>query len=298
MNNNKKTYSIIIPHYNSYGLLQRALDSIPFRNDIEVIVIDDLSSEPSFQKLSKDPNYSHINFIFSDQKITAGGARNIGLDHAQGIFVLFSDSDDYFTKEAFQLFDKYTQLNYDLVQFKVTSFLEGTNQVGNRNEYLKKIYRQKGLAKYLSISPPYGKLIKRNFIEEYKIRFNEVTAGNDVYFSSKVALFSKQRRFIDKTVYSVSQNNTSITATKSDQNNCSRLREQINKIQLILCVTPVWFWAIYLSRRHILHSTTCNINNESTSSSELVALSREYQRIMPKPIIAVYKFLKLIKMVE
>jgi glycosyltransferase involved in cell wall biosynthesis len=298
MSNQTITYSIIIPHYNSYGLLRRALNSIPLRDDIETFVIDDLSSEPSIQKISKDQQYTHINFIFSAKKITAGGARNIGLNHACGKYILFSDSDDYFTKDAFQLFDKYVQLDYDLVQFKVTSFLEGQKKIGNRHDYLKKIYQQKGLAKYLSISPPYGKLIKRFFIEEYKIRFSEVCAGNDVYFSAKVALFSEQRSFVAKTVYSVSQNSTSITATKSEKNNCSRLREQINKVQLILCITPVWFWGIYLSRRNILCSTTRHIKNESTTSSELVALSREYQRIMPKPIIAIYKFFKLINRVE
>ena len=36
-------YSIIIPHKNSAGLLQRCLDSIPQRDDIQIIIIDDNS---------------------------------------------------------------------------------------------------------------------------------------------------------------------------------------------------------------------------------------------------------------
>lgn len=41
---NKPIYSIIIPHYNIPDLLQRLLDSIPQREDIEIIVVDDNSS--------------------------------------------------------------------------------------------------------------------------------------------------------------------------------------------------------------------------------------------------------------
>lgn len=36
-------YSIIIPHYNAPHLLERCLKSIPVREDIQVIVVDDCS---------------------------------------------------------------------------------------------------------------------------------------------------------------------------------------------------------------------------------------------------------------
>ena len=44
-------YSIVIPHYNSPTLLQRMLDSIPQREDIQIIVIDDCSSNENIKKL-------------------------------------------------------------------------------------------------------------------------------------------------------------------------------------------------------------------------------------------------------
>ena len=39
------SYSIIIPHKNTPSLLQRCLDSIPQRSDIEIIIVDDNSDE-------------------------------------------------------------------------------------------------------------------------------------------------------------------------------------------------------------------------------------------------------------
>lgn len=42
-------YTIIIPHYNIPSLLERCISSIPQRNDIQIIVIDDCS--PNSQEL-------------------------------------------------------------------------------------------------------------------------------------------------------------------------------------------------------------------------------------------------------
>ena len=66
-------FSLIIPHHGDDRLLDRLLKSIPDRDDLETIVIRD------------------------DKAKGAGWARNKGLEHAVGEYVLFADSDDYFT---------------------------------------------------------------------------------------------------------------------------------------------------------------------------------------------------------
>ena len=55
-------YSIIIPHKNSADLLQYCLNSIPLRDDIQVIVVDDNSDANSFALFSRFLNASsHAN---------------------------------------------------------------------------------------------------------------------------------------------------------------------------------------------------------------------------------------------
>lgn len=44
-------YSIIIPHKNISSLLRRCLDSIPERDDLEIIVVDDNSNEKTIKDL-------------------------------------------------------------------------------------------------------------------------------------------------------------------------------------------------------------------------------------------------------
>jgi len=50
----KKDLSIIIPHYNIFELLRRLLDSIPKKDNIEIIVIDDKSDKKGFEEIVKE----------------------------------------------------------------------------------------------------------------------------------------------------------------------------------------------------------------------------------------------------
>ena len=90
-------YSIIIPHKNIPKLLQRCLNSIPQRDDLEIIVVDD-NSDPSIVDFGQFPGAgrSDVSFFFDKSGKGAGRARNIGLQHAQGKWLLFADADDFF----------------------------------------------------------------------------------------------------------------------------------------------------------------------------------------------------------
>ena len=66
--NNRVKYSVIIPNYNSNNLLMRLLESIPVRDDIEVIVIDDCSSDTSFSSCVESARFDHVNFLEAKAK--------------------------------------------------------------------------------------------------------------------------------------------------------------------------------------------------------------------------------------
>ena len=56
-------YSVIIPHKNIPKLLQRCLDSIPVRDDLQVIVVDD-NSDLDVVDFSHFPKWSGVNYDF------------------------------------------------------------------------------------------------------------------------------------------------------------------------------------------------------------------------------------------
>lgn len=87
------TVSVIIPTFNRAHLLPRALDSA-FRNlepGDEVIVVDDGSTDHTQGVLAR---YGSRIRVATSNRAGAGGARNVGLQHATKDLVAFLDSDD------------------------------------------------------------------------------------------------------------------------------------------------------------------------------------------------------------
>lgn len=112
-------YSFIIPHKNTPDLLQKCLDSIPRRDDVQIIVVDDNSDEDkvdfsSFPGLD-DPT---VEVYLTKEGKGAGYARNVGLKHAVGKWLVFADADDFFTGKINLLLDNNTSSESDVVFFK------------------------------------------------------------------------------------------------------------------------------------------------------------------------------------
>ena len=95
------TYTIIIPHKNTPQLLQRCLDSIPIRVDIQIIIVDDFS-DSTIVDFNNFPGSNRLNveIYLTKEGKGAGYARNVGLTKAKGKWILFADSDDFFNKKC------------------------------------------------------------------------------------------------------------------------------------------------------------------------------------------------------
>ena len=100
----KPLFSIIIPHYDIPDLLMRCLKSIPVSKEIQVIVVDDNSPEADTY-LEKYPELSrpYLEFIRTTKGGGAGYARNIGLEHAKGEWLLFADADDFYVEDMYDI---------------------------------------------------------------------------------------------------------------------------------------------------------------------------------------------------
>lgn len=96
--------SILIPVWNQEELVIRALESIPRRDDIEVLVCDDGSTDNTlknvkeFIKTHKDMN---IRLLRNTENKGLGYTKNKLYDNAKGEYVYELDSDDYLLTEAY-----------------------------------------------------------------------------------------------------------------------------------------------------------------------------------------------------
>lgn len=209
-------YSIVIPHKNIPYLLKRCLDSIPLRKDIEVIIVDD-NSDPSIVDFNKYPGKNRINthIIFTKEGKGAGYARNIGLKHAKGKWIIFADADDYFTENFTQLLNQYINVDADLVYFKPrsTSYYSTRKESERVKTYQELFNGEEKFLRYAYITP-WGKFIKRSFIKKNQFKFDETRWGNDAYFMTQVATTAKDILITHDHLYVVEEREGSLTNEK------------------------------------------------------------------------------------
>ena len=89
-------FSIVIPVYNVEDYIERCLESIKKQTfkDYEVIVVDDGCTDKSIE-IAKQYDVK----IIKTEHVSVSEARNVGVKHTKGEYLIFLDSDDYWDKE-------------------------------------------------------------------------------------------------------------------------------------------------------------------------------------------------------
>lgn len=117
----KPKITVIIPCYNEQELIERALNSVPIAEDVQVIVIDDGSTDDSWSKILTwyDNNYgkfSRESEIHHTENRGVAGAMNLGFGRALGEYIVSLSADDYYLTD-FERFKPYLDGKNDLVYF-------------------------------------------------------------------------------------------------------------------------------------------------------------------------------------
>lgn len=211
-------YSIIIPHRNILDLLSRCLDSIPCRDDTEVIVVDDNSTDSDhLLNYFSNLNRKDVTFIRTTEGRGAGYARNVGLSYATGVWVIFADADDFFADDFGAILNEYKYSDKDILYFRKGAVLsENVRVKSNRDLWLDKLfdaYFKDGDDLQIRCFQwaPWGKIIKRSLIEDNDIRFDEIPFSNDVIFGVSAGLAAKKVHIIDRVMYYVTERRGSLT---------------------------------------------------------------------------------------
>ena len=125
MNNIK--VSVIIPVYNVEKYLRECLESVINQTlkDIEIICINDGSTDKSYEILKEYAKLDHRIRILNQSNMGQSAARNRGLEIAKGKYVYFMDSDDWLEKDALKcLTDISESKNLQILYFDGKTFLE------------------------------------------------------------------------------------------------------------------------------------------------------------------------------
>ena len=91
---NEYKLSIITINYNGLKDTCELIETIPFNNDTEVIVVDNASKEDEASIISE--RFPHVKVIRSDKNLGFAGGNNLGIKEAKGEFLLLINNDTYF----------------------------------------------------------------------------------------------------------------------------------------------------------------------------------------------------------
>lgn len=179
-----------MPVYNDEEYLKEAIRSIQDQtmSDIELICVDDGSTDSSLDILKElSSKYDFIK-VFSQKNQGSGSARNKGLDAAKGEFIAFLDSDDiYIDNISLEVMYGTAKLHdADIVSANLCSFTPKRYLLNKRHNCHKNIC----FDDYCEISPKdygipwsfYKNIFKREIIEKYHIRFPDLLRGQDPVF--------------------------------------------------------------------------------------------------------------------
>ena len=192
MSKNPKV-SVVIPVYNVEQYLARCLESVIHQTlkDIEIVCVNDGTKDNSVAIVQEYMKQDERIVLINKENGGLSSARNAGIKHATGEYLMFLDSDDYLSENACErVYIERLENNADIIIFGSYIF----PAVPHPNEWLKKVLSPK--TKYYSHFEPdalfkqqgatpfvWRNCIKRSFLEKTEVLFDEtVRFGEDLIF--------------------------------------------------------------------------------------------------------------------
>lgn len=222
--------SVIIPVYNVEKYLVQCLESIKNQTltDIEVICINDGSTDLSLEILTNFAQNDNRFIIINKKNEGQGIARNYGIEKAGGEFLIFVDSDDWLEENALELcYNKIKNDNSDILFFNNYKYFEKSNQK-SKNDYIS-IYKgfwEKPFTKedaknniFLGNALTF-KMYKTNFIRNNNIRYSSHRFMEDMIFYYKSIFLSTRLSCLNEYVYNYRIHTSSYTYNIKEQLKC------------------------------------------------------------------------------
>lgn len=212
MKNIKPLFSIIVPVYNAEHFISDTIENLLCQKvSKEIIFVNDGSTDASIDiLLDYEKKYDFIRVI-DKRNQGVSHTRNIGLDAANGAYVIFVDSDDFIgnniLKNAELLFEQYhvdsvffsykycfPNDNKDDVAIKYT-----TTGIYSIEQWLEDYYN---LSKTCIINCIGTTIYKLDILNKYNIRFNEsISYYEDIGFCTDYMAHIKSLYYIDEPIY-------------------------------------------------------------------------------------------------
>ncbi len=235
----KKKVSIIIPVYNVEKYIKNAIDTAinqTYKN-IEIILIDDGSTDSSGKICDDYKNLDERIVVFHTENGGLSSARNVGLENATGEYLMFLDSDDFFELDAVE--NLYNAIEEKQADFVIGNYIN-TNETGekwnspvfpyDRFQEFKLSIEDSFISFYVMNSGVWNKIFRKKFIDSLDLKFEIGLPAEDAIFTTYCFIKSNCVYYIPKIVYNYRLRNSG-----SISSSCSyKYFEGINKAYRII----------------------------------------------------------------
>lgn len=192
--------SIIIPVYNASLYLKECLDSVLSQTlkDIEIICIDDGSTDNSYEILCEYAAKDNRFIILQQENKGAGAARNKGMEIAKGKFLAFLDADDYYSDNTALEKLYLTAINNNiLIAGAFRQHLKINGQIINHplHRHFFTDSNNERIFNYTDVQYDYhyhGYIFNKEIIDKYNLGFPLYKRFQDPPFFVKAMFYAKQ----------------------------------------------------------------------------------------------------------
>lgn len=201
--------SVIIPVYNTEKYLKKCIESVMNQTltDIEILVVNDGSKDSSEKIINKLLKVDKRIRYYSQENKGVSAARNVGLQHAKGEFILFVDSDDTILPETLdELYNYAIRKRVEIVRFGID--ISNKKNIVNKCEFKEYVY--KDIIENYNYASVCYELISNKLIINNNIKFDEsIKYGEDLLFNMLIYLKANKIYLTDKIYYRYTYNENS-----------------------------------------------------------------------------------------
>jgi len=233
--------SIIIPVYNAEKYLSATLDSVINQtfHDIEMVCINDGSTDESLQILRDYQRRDKRVKIVTQKNSGGSAARNAGIKHATGEYIMFLDADDMYAKNIVaHAYSRAVKTGVDILLYNFARFVGKPTPLAVKSKitpgqdlefFTKDSYTDRFFNDFATIT--WNKFIKKSVLVNNKIFFDiDLSHNHDVDFSIRLMLAAKSYSWLDEVGYYYRTTDTGLTATKrSDPTNVLKILIKLYK---------------------------------------------------------------------
>ena len=204
--------SVIIPVYNVEKYLGECLDSVLGQTlrDIEVICVDDGSTDGSPAMLEKYAARDSRVKVLRQENSGAGAARNAGLSVASGDYLFFCDPDDWCDRNMLRdmhrraIKDKCDVVLAGMIRHDCVLSHYSFSYPSRKLARLPRVFPGRDACDFIFVAAranPWNKLFRRAFVHERKILFQEQKRENDLFFSYVTIALAERIGVVDDAYY-------------------------------------------------------------------------------------------------